>query len=83
VYKGANNNTRQGENKMKLSEFLSSGIMCSKVKLLVDVDLNNGESMKAGEYGYILKDYGDGFYHFEYNDFACKVKYDEVDLIGF
>jgi hypothetical protein len=67
---------------MKLSEFFSTGIMYKKGILLKDITLDNGESMKAGEYGSILKDYGDGFYHFEYNDFACKVKYDEVKIVN-
>lgn len=31
---------------MKLSEFFSAGIMSRKATLNIDIDLNNGESMK-------------------------------------
>lgn len=67
---------------MKLSEFfnpLTGLLMHKKATLLKDISLDNGESMKAGETGYVLKDFGDG-YHFEMNDFACKVGYDEVTV---
>lgn len=68
---------------MKLSEFFNPAtgrLMHKKAKLLIDITLDNGESMKSGETGSLLKDYGDG-YHFESNDFACKVKYNEVQII--
>ncbi len=65
---------------MKLSEFFASGIICKKGKLLVDISLDNGESMKKGEVVNLLKDYGDG-YHAEHNEFACKVAYKEVQVI--
>jgi hypothetical protein len=65
---------------MKISEFFASGIIHKKARLLIDINLDNGERMKAGEIVSILKDYGDG-YHAEHNDFACKVMYNEVELI--
>lgn len=67
---------------MKLSEFMSSGLMFGKkAKLKIDISLNNGESMKKGEVVSILKDYGDGYYHAEHNEFACKVYKDEIEFI--
>lgn len=66
---------------MKLSEFFSAGIMSRKATLNIDIDLNNGESMKKGEEVRILKDYGDGHYHAEHNDFACKVHQSEITFI--
>lgn len=66
---------------MKLSEFLSSGIMVKQAKLKVDIKLDNGEQMKKGEVVTILKDYGDGFYHAEHNDFACRVEKSEIEFL--
>lgn len=66
---------------MSISEFFASGIIHKEARLLIDINLDNGEGMKAGEVVLILKDYGDG-YHAEHNDFACKVSYDEVELIN-
>lgn len=55
--------------------------MHKKAKLLVDISLDNGESMDTGDIVSILKDYGDGFYHAEHNDFACKVHNSEIRFI--
>lgn len=66
---------------MKLSEFFASGIIHKKARLLIDIDLDSGEGMKAGEVVSLIKDYGDG-YHAEHNNFACKVLYKEVELIN-
>lgn len=68
---------------MKLSEFCSPStgkLICKKAKLLLDLPLNNGDIIKKGALGHLIKDYGDG-YHFETNDLACKVKYNEVQII--
>lgn len=67
---------------MKLSDFFNSEIMHKKAKLLIDIDLNNGESKKAGDIVSILKDYGKGYYHAEHNDFACKVHKSEIEFIS-
>jgi len=66
---------------MKLSEFFSSGIMSKKAKLLVDIKLDNGESMKTGEEVSILKDYNNGYFHAEHNDFACQVHKSEIEFL--
>ena len=67
---------------MKLSEYLSAGkMMTKKAKLLTDITLDNGESMKAGEVGHVLMDKGGGKYHFEHNDFACTVTSEEIEFI--
>lgn len=34
---------------MKMSEFFASGIIHKSARLLIDIDLDNGEGMKAGE----------------------------------
>lgn len=66
---------------MKLSDFLSSGLMFSKkARLKTDIELDNGE-MNKGEIVSILKDYGDGYYHAEHNEFACKVHKSEIEFI--
>lgn len=67
---------------MKISEMFKKGkYYHRKAKLLVDLDLDNGESMKAGETGSVLLDYGNGTYHFENNDFACRVSKDEIEFL--
>lgn len=67
---------------MKLSEMFRQGrVISKKAKLLVDLELDNGESMKAGGTGHLLLDYGGGYYHFENNDFACRVYENEVEII--
>ena len=66
---------------MKLSEFFAGGIMHKRAKLLVDISLDNGECLPSGATGYVLKDYGDGTFHFEQNDFACRVKKTEIEFI--
>lgn len=66
---------------MKLSEFFSSGLMLQKATLKIDMNLDNGESMKKGEVVTVLKDYGDGYYHIEHNYFATKAHADEIEFI--
>jgi hypothetical protein len=67
---------------MNLLDIITSNKRCNKkARLLIDIELDNGESMKVGEEGYILIDYGNETYHFEYNDFACKVKKDEFQYV--
>lgn len=67
---------------MKLSEFFSSGMMFNtKAKLLEDITLDNGEEMKKGETVSVLKDYGEGYYHIEHNEFACKAHESEITFI--
>ena len=66
---------------MKLSEFFSSGMIHKRAKLKIDINLDNDESMKAGEIVYILKDYGNDYYHAEYNEFACKVHRSEIEFL--
>ena len=56
--------------------------MNRKAKLTVDISLDNGEKMKAGETVTILKDYGDGTYHAEHNDFACKIERSEFKFLA-
>jgi len=67
---------------MKLSDLFSNNrIMHKKAKLLVDINLDDGESMEMGQTVSILLDYGDGSYHAEHNDFACKVFESEIEFI--
>jgi hypothetical protein len=68
---------------MKLSEFFNSGLMFGKkAKLLMDIDLNNGESRNKGDVVSVLKDYGAGYYHIEDNEFACKASDSEIEFIN-
>lgn len=64
-----------------LSDFISSGFMVKRATLNQDMELNNGESMKKGEEVLIMKDYGDGTYHAEMNDFATKVHKSEITFL--
>ena len=67
---------------MKLSEYLLQGkILYKKAKLLIDLDLDNGEPRKKGDIITILKDNQDGTFHAEDNDFACKVTRNEFEYI--
>jgi len=66
---------------MNLSEFFSSGIMTKRAKLLRNITLDNGETMPKGTKGHVFKDYGDGTYHFEDNDNACRVARSEVKFL--
>lgn len=67
---------------MKLSEFMSSGLMFGKkARLTMGISLNNGESRKKGDIVSVLKDYGGGYYHIEDNDFACKASDSEIEFI--
>jgi len=68
---------------MKLSEILNPAtgpIINKKGKLLITIKLDNGETLTKGTVGSLLKDYGN-VYHFETNDNACKVRYNEVEVI--
>jgi len=68
---------------MKLTEYLTSGrIINKKAKLKIDIHLENGESMKKGETGSLLIDFGNGKYHFEHNGFACQVSREEIEFIN-
>lgn len=65
-----------------LFDLLSSGrVMHKKAKLLIDLELDNGESRKIGDIVSILLDKGDGYYHAEDNDFACTVHKSEIEFI--
>lgn len=68
---------------MKLSEFFnpSTGrlMVNQKAKLVKDITVND-KVVPTGTVGNLFKDYGDG-YHFEMDDFAFKVSYDEVNLL--
>lgn len=65
---------------MKLSEVLS-GMMYKKAKLKLDIELNNGEKREKGDVVSILINYGNGYYHAEHNEFACKVHESEIEFI--
>lgn len=67
---------------MSLLDMIASNkVYNKKAKLLINIDLDNGESMKKGDIGYVLIDYGNNTYHFEHNDFACKVMKHEIKFI--
>lgn len=68
---------------MKLTEFFSSGLMLNKkARLKVDISLDNGEKRNKGDEVSVLKDYGDGYFHIEHNEFACKAHKDEIEMIN-
>ena len=68
---------------MKLSEYLSSNkIMHKRAKLLIDLELDNGESRKKGDIVSILLDKGNGKYHAEDNEWACTVDKSEIEFIN-
>lgn len=67
---------------MKLSEYLLSGTFVNKpAKLLVTIDLDNGEKRKKNDVVTIVKDNGDGTFHAEDNDWACKVTRNEFEYV--
>ena len=55
--------------------------MVKAAKLLVGIKLDNGVTLRKGSKGHIMKDYKDGWFHFESNDGACKVKKSEFKLV--
>jgi hypothetical protein len=67
---------------MKLSEYLLSGKMINKkAKLLKTIKLNNGEKRKKGDIIYIMKEFENGQYHAEDNDWACHITRDEFEYL--
>ena len=63
-------------------DLLTSGrIMRKKAKLLIDIDLDNGEIRKAGDIVYIVIDKGNGKYHAEDNEWTCEVDISEIEFI--
>ena len=52
-------------------------IVNKPAKLLIDLELDSGESRKIGDTITIVKDNEDGTFHAEDNDFACKVSREE------
>ena len=67
---------------MKLSEVFSSGtFMHKEVRLLIDLDLDDGESRKKGDVVSIIMKNHDGSYRAEDNDWACKMYDGEFEYI--
>lgn len=68
---------------MKLSEYLSSGkiLVGKKAKLKKRIKLDNGEVRKKGSEVSLVMEIGDGYYHAEDNDWACKVHKDEIEIL--
>jgi hypothetical protein len=67
---------------MKLSEYLTSGkILHKKAELLINIVLTTGGGISKGTIGDVLLDFGDGTYHFEIDDYACKVKSNEIKFL--
>ena len=65
-----------------LFDLLTSGrIMHKKAKLLIDINLDNGEIRNVGDIVSILIDKGNGKYHAEDNDWACEVDISEIEFI--
>lgn len=65
-----------------LEQLFSNGSYFHReAELLIDIELDNGESMKAGEIGSVMFKNNDGTYHFEHNDFACRVAENEIRII--
>lgn len=56
-------------------------VMNKRAKLLIDIDLDNGEARVKGDIVSVLLDKGNGQYHVEDNDFACTVSKDEIRFI--
>ena len=66
---------------MKLSDFfLSGGLISKSAVLLKAIKLDNGTTLKKGTKGTILKNYGDGTFHFDTNSVSCRVKKTEVKV---
>jgi hypothetical protein len=67
---------------MGLFDLLNSGkVMHKKAKLLVDIDLDNGESRKKGDIVYVVLQLPHNQYHIEDNEFACTASADEIKIL--
>ena len=67
---------------MKLSEYLNSGTHIHKrAKLKKTIKLSNKQVMHKGSIGSLVMLFPDGYYHFEHNNFACKVQLKEIEII--
>lgn len=64
-----------------LSMLANNKMINRQAKLLVDIELDNGEERKAGDIVHVLFDKGNNKYHVEHNDFACTVSGDEIEFI--
>lgn len=67
---------------MSLFEYLLSGkTINKKAKLLKSIKLSNGEKRKKGDIVYIMKEFDNGEFHAEDNDWACKVVQKEFEYV--
>jgi hypothetical protein len=63
---------------MNLLDYMFSGTRINKKATLTKrIKLSNGEIRKKGDEVTILLDFGDGTYHAEDNEWACKVSKNE------
>jgi hypothetical protein len=68
---------------MKLSQIFENNMnIMQPAKLLVSLKLDDGTVLKKNSKGHLMIDYGNGWYHFENNDGACKVKAKEVMVVA-
>jgi len=67
---------------MGLLDIINNGqLMNRQAELLVDIELDNGESRCKGDIVSVLVHKGNGKYHIENNDFSCTVSRDEFKFI--
>lgn len=68
---------------MRLSDIFNSTnrLINKKAKLLVAIQLDDGESREIGDEVYVVIDKGHGNYHIEDNEFACEVTKDEIEFL--
>ena len=66
--------------KLVKSLFISDYIP-KKAKLLVDIELDNGGTIKIGDIVEILKSYKHGYYHIENNNYSCVVYETEIEML--
>lgn len=65
-----------------LDMFVNNKIMVNKnARLLVDIELDNGECRNKNDIVSVLLDKGNGKYHVEDNEFSCTVSSDEIEFI--
>ena len=64
-----------------LDMICNNKLMNKKAKLLVDIQLDDGESRKMGDEIYVLIDKGNGRYHVEDNEFSCEITKDEIEFL--
>lgn len=67
---------------MNISDMIfNSKIMHKKAKLLVDIELCDGERRSKNDIVSVILDKGNGKYHIEDNKFSCTVSRNEIEFI--